>query len=206
MSVESKSVVFDPNPSNIDEQNKNTKKRKLSNIQIDKHIRVRDLNFGSIICALDILYSQFVKNVPYGGVFNAYTPILNKLLCHLRKIYQEYDEQFFDESLWNKQIKVCPINGDKKMFTLTKKGANIVIILKLVCAQIRKINEGDLLIKGDVNSVSSLLQAEFDYLCTNILGRRLTKEKLITTEPVIYELFDAFIKVRDASNVKRGRK
>lgn len=216
MSTDNRYAMLENNNENTNENNSNDIKNVLENTQkkettrkessrVPAHLPVKRLHFETLIYVLKQCVDRSTRNTVYGNAFYDAIPKLRELIDSLNAIYSEYNNERINKCLWNKTFYVFHINGDERPATFTNEGASFTTILRLVCAQIREISEKELILRGLVGNENCSLQAEFDFLCSNVLGEQVKNEKNIS-EPLVDELFEAFKVAQDAKKTANDEK
>lgn len=177
---------------------------------------VKDLRFLDLIHVFETSYVQKGRNNAYGNKFREETPKIRELMNKLCDLYSYYKSDEINRCLWNRIIRVFPINHcDRPYKPGTSDGAPIQSILRLLCAQIRKINEKDMLInsamlpKGSKVGLEHVdLSAEFGCLCSDILGEQYESsgEFKIKCEPLLDELHKAINLAKEANEKNKADK
>lgn len=192
--------------------NTNTKSKGQTTNKFPSNIPVNKLHLENIIYALKRYYESHTQNTPYGKAFYAATPTLRKLLETLDDMYAKYDETDnsnyagANKCLWARTFRIFHINGDDLPATFTSTGASFKTVLRLVVGQCREINEKELMIRGSVvREMHCELQAEFEFICSDILGRQ-TEVEGRTSEPIVEELYNAFTVAQSAKKENYEKK
>lgn len=172
---------------------------------------IKKLSFIELIHVFENAYVEKTKSNIYGKTFYDETPKIRALIDQLCNLYSAYNSDEMNQFLWNKTLRVFNITNDNKPYRpRSNDGAPIQAILRLICAQIRMINDNDLLIKSRrVGQDHVDLSAQFNVICDVNLGEQYettTNERVIKCEPLVDELHRAIDLAKSASIKEREAK
>lgn len=187
--------------------------RKLANIKITPDVPIKKLVFCEVIKSLMICFNEKTGQNVYGNAFwnaSEYTKILiDKFIT----LYDDYCGEFADNALWERCFVIYSIKGDDlPVISLDSEQrlADMNIIIKTICGQIRLISTKQLIIsKKTVGNEHYNLQNEIDDIVLNILGNQgeiVNDGYKIITEPLVDEYHKAHHVAKEAvTNAREAR-
>jgi hypothetical protein len=168
-----KITIFQITPQIKQEPLRITKPNDILSIHVDQNIPVKYLTFQELLSTCNLKLTKLLSQ----NHFSSPPTLIQNFLNYLNDLFIKYDSPSINRSLWTQEFIInFNIRGDRN--SLNRPGLytdklDFLTIIRLLIAKTRKIRKSMAIfrINDDPDKVRELA-FEFDYICSDILGRK----------------------------------